>query len=493
MRNRILACTLLGLGIPLTSIASTSSPNVAVDIAPLHSLVSQVMEGAGKPELLIPAEASPHAYTLRPAQAQSLSNAEIVFWMGEELSPWLEKAMDNVAESAQKIEMLALDSTIKYEFREGATFEEHAHDGENEEEQFDDHNEYESGWFDGFLSWFSSDDHEHENHEKEEHHDDEHDGAHSFEWAGAFQLSAGEYVWSFAKVDGDYADPMMKMVMLASNLNGEAAIEAEEETAEGLIESSNTIKLVHSDAMTPNASSAYQVVFDPNRNVTEYRVIIEKEGVYTFFTEHMPFEFEADEHFFKDAGRQDVEPIAQEPEAGHHHHHGGVDPHAWLDPENAKTWITKIKEVLSKNDPQNANVYDRNAKQAIAELDSLMVTTRNKVNSLGELKFIVFHDAYQYFEKRFGISAAGSISLGDAEDPSPTRIAEIRDTVRKLGVNCVFTEPQYNPGLVENVFEGSTISAIGVMDPLGASIEEGSNHYAALIEGMVTSLSQCKK
>ena len=166
---------------------------------------------------------------------------------------------------------------------------------------------------------------------------------------------------------------------------------------------------------------------------------------------------------------------------------------AWLDPENAKTWITKIREELSKNDPQNANVYDRNAKQAIAELDSLMAATRNKVNSLGELKFIVFHDAYQYFEKRFGISAAGSISLGDAEDPSPARIAEIRDTVRKLGVNCVFTEPQYNPGLVENVFEGSTISTIGVMDPLGASIEVGSKHYAALIEGMVTSLSQCAK
>ncbi len=479
MRDKLLAYTLLGLGIPLTSIASTSSPNVAVDIAPLHSLVSQVMEGAGKPELLIPAEASPHEYTLRPTQAQSLSNAKIVFWMGEELSPWLEKAMDNVADSAQKIEMLALDSTVKYEFREGATFEEHAHDDENEEEQFDDHKEYESGWFDGFLSWFSPDDHEH-------------DGAHSFEWAGAFKLSAGEYVWSFAKVDGDYADPMMKMVMLASNLSGESAIEAEEETAEGLVKSSNAIKLVHSDAMTPNASSAYQVVFDPNRNVTEYRVLIEEEGVYTFFTEHMPFEFEADEHFFKDAGGQDVEPIAQEPEAGHHHH-GGTDPHAWLDPENAKTWITEIKEVLSKNDPQNANLYDRNAKQAIAELDSLIETTRSKVSSLGELKFIVFHDAYQYFEKRFGISAAGSISLGDAEDPSPARIAEIRDTVRKLGVNCVFTEPQYNPGLVENVFDGSTISAIGVMDPLGASIEVGSKHYAALIEGMVTSLSQCKK
>jgi ABC-type Zn2+ transport system substrate-binding protein/surface adhesin len=497
MRNKLLTCTLLSSVFPLTSIASTSAPNVAVDIAPLHSLVSQVMEGAGKPELLIPAEASPHEYTLRPSQAQSLSDAQIVFWMGEGLTPWLQKAIDNVADSAQKIEMLALDSTVKYEFREGATFEEHAHDEGNEEEHHDglddEHKEDEHGWFDGFLSLFSFDDHEADNHEKEEHHAEAHDGAHAFEWAGAFQLSAGEYVWTFAKVDGGYADSMMKMVILASDLNGKAAIEAQEETAEGLIESSSAIKLVHGDALTPNASNAYQVVFDPKRNITEYRVIIEKEGVYTFFTEHMPFEFEADEHFFKDTDKRDIEPIAQEPEAGHHDHHGGVDPHAWLDPENAKTWITEIKEVLSKNDPQNANIYDHNAKQAIAELDSLMTTTRNKVNSLGELKFIVFHDAYQYFEKRFGISAAGSISLGDAEDPSPARIKEIRNTVQQLGVNCVFTEPQYNPGLVKNVFAGSTISTTAIMDPLGASIEVGSKHYAALIEGMVSSLSQCKK
>ena len=107
-------------------------------------------------------------------------------------------------------------------------------------------------------------------------------------------------------------------------------------------------------------------------------------------------------------------------------------------------------------------------------------------------KFIVFHDAYQYFEKRFGISAAGSIALGDAEDPSPARIKEIRDTVKEIRVTCVFTEPQYNPGLVENVFEGTTVSVIGVMDPLGASLPVGNSHYQQLIQGMVESLSQCK-
>ena len=104
----------------------------------------------------------------------------------------------------------------------------------------------------------------------------------------------------------------------------------------------------------------------------------------------------------------------------------------------------------------------------------------------------MFHDAYQYFEKRFDVPATGSISLGDAEDPSPARIKEIRDTVKKLGVSCVFTEPQYNPGLVKNVFEGTSVATIGVMDPLGANLSIGSSHYQELIKGMAFSLSQCQ-
>ncbi|MEM7209813.1 MAG: zinc ABC transporter substrate-binding protein, partial [Pseudomonadota bacterium] len=175
------------------------------------------------------------------------------------------------------------------------------------------------------------------------------------------------------------------------------------------------------------------------------------------------------------------------------HDHEGVDPHAWLDPQNARNWIAVIEAELSEHDPENAAAYASNAKKASAELDSLMASTQSDVDALGDLKYIVFHDAYQYFEKRFGISAVGSISLGHAEDPSPARIAEIRAKVKELNVTCVFSEPQYNAGLVDSVFEGSNISAVGVMDPLGASIAEGSAHYSALIKGMVNSLSVCKK
>jgi len=330
-------------------------------------LVSQVMTGVNEPQLIIPAEASPHEYSLRPSQAESLANSRVVFWMGAPLTPWFEKAIDNVAGSAQKLSMLELESTITHEYREGATFEEHAHHDEHddhkegdahqeesehahEEHPHEDHDqhEHEPGLIDRFLSLFSSDHHDHDDHH-EEHHEE------------------------------------------------------------------------------------------------------------------------------------------------HHHDHDGVDPHAWLDPVNAKLWVAEISRVLSKHDPENAQTYASNAEKATAKLDALIQQTSNKIADLGELKFIVFHDAYQYFEKRFGITATGSISLGDAEDPSPARVEEIRDTVKQLGVNCAFTEPQYNAGLVANVFEGSSVTAIGVMDPLGASIPAGSGHYETLIGNMVRSLSQCKQ
>jgi len=357
MRHKLLASAIFSLSLP---ISAQSAPSVSVDIAPLHSLVSQVMEGVAKPDLLIPAEASPHQYTLRPSQAKALSDAKVVFWMGESLTPWLEKAMANIAGSAQKIEMLDLDGTISYEFREGATFESHK-DEEHKEE----------GHHDG----------EHDAHKEKTHHDEH-----------------------------DYHEE------------------------------------AHHDEHDAH-----------------------KEDIHH------------DEH---DAHKEDIH-------HGKHAHHG-KDPHAWLDPENAKFWINKIKNILSKQDPANASAYSRNAAQATAKLDKLIQSTGISIDALGELRFIVFHDAYQYFEKRFNISAAGAISLGDAEDPSPARIKEIRDTVKKLAVTCVFSEPQFNPGLVKSVFEGTNVSTIAVMDPLGAGIATGSGHYQTLIKEMVNSFTKCK-
>ncbi|OEY66060.1 zinc ABC transporter substrate-binding protein [Marinobacter sp. X15-166B] len=283
-----------------------AAPRVVVDIAPLHSIVSEVMSGVGEPKLLIQPEASPHSYSLRPSEAGALAEAEVVFWISEELTPWLENPLANLAGSATKVEMLELSATVKHEYREGANFEEHDHG------------------------------------------DDE------------------------------------------------------------------------------------------------------------------------------------------------HHHHGDYDPHAWLDPMNAKVWAAQIAQVLSGADSANANVYRQNARAFADAMDELTASLNERAQRLEGIRVIVFHDAYQYFERRFGLPVAGAISLSDASDPSPARIREIQTMAKELEVTCAYSEPQFNPGLIKTVFEGSEVTTTGILDPLGVAIEPGKGFYPQLLNSLMASLEQCR-
>ena len=105
-------------------------------------------------------------------------------------------------------------------------------------------------------------------------------------------------------------------------------------------------------------------------------------------------------------------------------------------------------------------------------------------------KFVVFHDAYQYFEKDFNISASGAISLADASDPSPARLSEVRKRVVDEAIQCVLAEPQYNKGIVKAVIEG-TDSKTAVIDPLGIKLEVGPSLYENLIRNLATNLTKC--
>ncbi|MEN9061973.1 zinc ABC transporter substrate-binding protein [Ponticoccus litoralis] len=179
--------------------------------------------------------------------------------------------------------------------------------------------------------------------------------------------------------------------------------------------------------------------------------------------------------------------------AGHDHAHGGhsgSDPHVWLDPGNARVWLGAIAETLSELDPENAARYRENAASAQAELDMLIGSVSAELEPVRERPFVVFHDAYQYFEQRFGMAAAGSISLSDSTAPSPARIAEVHQKVSELGVACVFSEPQFNPGLVRTVLQG-TEAGTGIIDPLGADLKPGTGMYPALIQTMADTLRDC--
>ena len=156
---------------------------------------------------------------------------------------------------------------------------------------------------------------------------------------------------------------------------------------------------------------------------------------------------------------------------------------------NAGLWLDAIAAELGRLDPANAGAYAANAAAARADLDTLQAGIADRMGALSG-GFIVFHDAYHYFEARFGIEAAGAISLSDATTPGPARVAEIRDMVAAQGISCVFVEPQFNRGMVEAVFEG-TETRITEIDPLGAALTPGPALYASLMENMATAFETC--
>ncbi|WP_047996634.1 zinc ABC transporter substrate-binding protein [Puniceibacterium sp. IMCC21224] len=303
--------------------ALAQAPSVAVDIAPVHSLVARVMQGVGTPDLIVQPGASPHQYALRPSEARGLQEADLVFWVSAGLTPWLDGAIETLAADASVTELLESDGTVTLDFREGALFEKHVHSGEA-----------------------------HDDHAEEEH--DDH-------------------------------------------------------------------------------------------------------------TEH-------DDH------------------AGHDH--DKHDPHAWLSPQNASNWMNVVAAQLSAADPENAGIYFANAAAGRVEIATMITEVNTMLEPLRGNRFIVFHDAYQYFETDFDFPAAGAISISDASDPSPARIAEIRERIAAEDINCVLAEPQFNPGLAATVLDGSNADT-AVIDPMGSDLEIGPALYLQLIRNLATSLAKC--
>jgi zinc transport system substrate-binding protein len=318
-------------------------PKVATDIAPVHSLVAQVMDGLGEPFLLIDPGASPHAYALRPSQARALSQADAVFWVGQGLTPWLHHPLESLAGGAVSIALMELPKTKTLEVRGGVNFAAHDHAGHE--------NEQEHG---------HEDDHAHQ-HDDDSHHNDGHHDEH-----------------------GD-----------------------------------------HKSA--------------------------DHEG----------------------------------------HDHVGDDPHGWLDPLNAIAWLEVIASELSRLDPDNAATYAQNAAAARVEMLELVADLKAQMAPSADLRFMVFHDAFHYFESRFGLTAAGAISLSDASDPSAGRVAEARATLAAAKVTCVFTEPQFNPGLIRAVAE--TGVAVAQIDPLGVAHEIGPDLYGNMMRDLAAGIHACPK
>jgi zinc transport system substrate-binding protein len=179
-------------------------------------------------------------------------------------------------------------------------------------------------------------------------------------------------------------------------------------------------------------------------------------------------------------------------EEGHDHEHeaGSIDAHLWLDPGNAKVIAAAMAETLAGVDPGNAAAYRANAAAFAERVDALDAELAAALAPVKDRPFVVFHDAYQYFEAHYGLNAAGSITVSPDQPPGAKRLAEIRATIAERGATCVFREPQFEPALIDLVVEGSGARQ-GELDPEAASLTEGPELYFELMRGLAHNIVGC--
>jgi len=180
------------------------------------------------------------------------------------------------------------------------------------------------------------------------------------------------------------------------------------------------------------------------------------------------------------------------PEEANDLKHKNIDPHFWLDPDNAKLLVGEIVKKLGVADPDNAKLYTANGAALIIMLNRLTTELDATLAEVKTVPFIVFHDAFQYFVKRFDLNAIGAIILNPERTPGVRKISRIRKKIATGKIRCIFTEPQFNPAIVKSV-TNNTPARISVLDPLGADIPAGPAAYAILLRVMASALVSCLK
>lgn len=169
---------------------------------------------------------------------------------------------------------------------------------------------------------------------------------------------------------------------------------------------------------------------------------------------------------------------------------GTTDPHFWLDPENAIAATKAIATALSRVDPAHRRLYAANSDRELAALKALEKSIQTDLAPVGSRSYLVFHDAYRYFEHRFGLSPIGAVTIAPERPIGPRRIKTLRGAVLQGRAICVFREPQFSPRLIDTLVDGTTARS-GVLDPLGAELTPGPDLYPKLLRGLATSLKSC--
>ncbi len=293
-----------------------------------------------------------------------------------------------------------------------------------------------------------------------------------YEWIGVFDLAAGNYTWRFDQVDGAYADPGMAMAILKANTTPAEAIASTRAEAHAWAEREPSASQRGDAVLHPGAR--HQLDFTLDAPSTTFTIAIEEPGTYVFFTEHLPFEFEREAHFFQDSSGRDIEPAVQEPEMAsghghdhhHHHHHGGMNPHLFASPAMAAQLAHAIARQLSAIDPEGTDRYNDNATAFATRMEALHKELAGKAASLANRKVIQPHGIFDYLFRDLGIEIVAS-TQPHGQEPSAAQMIALIEKGRATGVGAVILEPQYDSRSGRTLARELGIPAI-MLDP-GAS------------------------
>lgn len=174
----------------------------------------------------------------------------------------------------------------------------------------------------------------------------------------------------------------------------------------------------------------------------------------------------------------------------HGHHHGEYDAHVWLSVDNSKVLLNSVAEQLGQIDPENKEKYAQNLKQALAQLDELNHEIARIVEPVKNKPFMVFHDAYQYFEHEYGLQSIGAVRVSPEHEPGAARIGQLHQLMQQHQIECLFNEPQFPAKLAEKLVQGTEVK-LATLDPIGADLVADQSAHAKLMRNLASSLRDC--
>jgi len=443
MRAGLIFLTTLILGALIFSGCTTTPQNtgkvtIVTTLFPLYEFAKEVGGDKVEVTLLLPPGAEAHTYEPKPSDIIKINEADVFLYVGAGMEPWAQ----DIVEGTNNKKLILIDASSNVTLLKSDEHEEHSYEQEGE--------------------------------------------AHAFEWVGVFELTAGTYKWSFAKIDDEYADPAMKMVILKSE-----DIESIEPKAEELMKSENQETKNDEDILTVNEVT-YLLNFEETKETTIFTINITEDGKYVFFTEHMPTEFESKEHFFKDTTGNDIEPIMTEPESEQDHHHGEYDPHIWLDFSNDEKIVLAIAQTLTQIDSNNKNYYEINANAYVDKLKKLDLAYSSSLADCTHNEFITGgHNAFSYLAHKYNLESISALGISPNSEPTPKKIKEIVDLTKEHNIKYIFFEKLVNPKMAETIAQEANAKTL-VLNPAHNLLKEQFDSNVSFIDLMNENLVNLK-